>query len=340
MPPRDRHDWTREEVAALWARPLLDLVFDAATVHRARWPRKDVQRATLLSVKTGGCAEDCGYCPQASRYATGVERQALLPLDAVKAAATQAKAEGASRFCMGGAWRDVPDGPAFDRLLEMVKAVRALGLEACLTAGMLRRDQADRLAEAGLSAYNHNLDTGEAYYDRVITTRTYADRLATLDHVRDAGIPVCCGGILGLGEAEGDRIDLLHRLATFTPHPESVPINLLVPVEGTPMAGRPKVDPFDLVRAVAVARILMPSARIRLSAGRRDLSDGDHALCFLAGANSIFAGDRLLTTPNVDGDRDDALLARLGLASAPPPAPEAGACAGRADAATAAPATP
>jgi biotin synthase len=209
----------------------------------------------------------------------------------------------------------------------MVREVRALGLEACLTAGMLRPDQAERLAQAGLSAYNHNLDTGEGYYDRVVSTRTYADRLATLSHVRDAGIPVCSGGILGMGESEGDRIDLLHRLATFTPQPESVPINLLVPVEGTPMAGRGKVDPLDLVRAVAVARLLMPTSRIRLSAGRRDLGDADHALCFLAGANSIFAGDRLLTTPNVDGDRDDALLARLGLAtatpasSAPAPAP-------------------
>jgi len=320
MSPRDRHDWTREEVAALWARPLLDLVFDAATAHRERWPKRDVQRATLISVKTGGCAEDCGYCPQAARYATDVDRQPLLPLQRVQAAAADAKAAGSSRFCMGGAWRDVPDGPAFESLLEMVREVRALGLEACLTAGMLRRDQADRLAEAGLSAYNHNLDTGEGFYDQVITTRTYADRLATLEHVRDAGIPVCCGGILGLGEAEGDRIDLLHRLATFTPHPESVPINLLVPVEGTPMAARPKVDPLDLVRAVAVARILMPSARVRLSAGRRDLSDADHALCFLAGANSIFAGDRLLTTPNAAGGHDDALLARLGLPSAPVPA--------------------
>lgn len=325
MPPADRHDWTRAEVAALWARPLLDLVLEAATVHRARWPGGEVQRATLLSVKTGGCAEDCGYCPQASRYRTGVEREPLLPLETVRSAAAQAKADGATRFCMGGAWRDVPDGEPFERLLEMVREVRGLGLEACLTAGMLRRDQADRLAAAGLSAYNHNLDTGEGHYDRVVSTRTYADRLATLAHVREAGIPVCCGGILGLGEQEGDRIDLLHTLATFTPHPESVPINLLVPVAGTPLGARPTVDPLDLVRAVAVARVLMPGARIRLSAGRRDLSDADHALCFLAGANSIFAGDRLLTTQNVDGDRDAALLARLGLraVAAPPEPPSA-----------------
>lgn len=329
MPAPDRHDWTRDEVEALWQRPLLDLVLDAALVHRARWPGRDVQRATLLSVKTGGCAEDCGYCPQAARYDADVKRHGLLPLEDVRTAARRAKEEGSSRFCMGGAWRDVPEGPAFDTLLDMVREVRALGLEACLTAGMLTDGQAAQLAGAGLTAYNHNLDTGEAFYDRVVSTRTYADRLATLERVRDAGLSVCCGGILGLGEAEGDRIDLLHRLATFDPHPESVPINLLVPVEGTPMADRPRVDPLDLVRAVAVARLLMPGARIRLSAGRRDLSDADHALCFLAGANSIFAGDRLLTTANVESGRDDALLARLGLASVAPdpsPAPSAAPC--------------
>ncbi len=311
----DRHDWSRDEVAALWARPLLDLVFEAASVHRARHPGGEVQRATLLSVKTGGCPEDCAYCPQAARYQTGVEREALLDLATVREAATRAKAEGASRFCMGGAWRSVPDGAPFERLLEMVKTVRGLGLEACLTAGMLRRDQADRLADAGLSAYNHNLDTGEGFYGEIISTRTYADRLETLEHVRAAGVSVCCGGILGMGEGEADRIDLFHRLATFTPHPESVPINLLVAVEGTPLETRPKVDPLDLVRAVAVARLLMPSSRIRLSAGRKDLSDADHALCFLSGANSIFAGDTLLTTPNVEGDRDAKMLERLGLRS-------------------------
>jgi biotin synthase len=315
---QDRHDRTREEVAAIWARPLLDLVFEAATVHRARQPMGEVQRAVLLSVKTGGCPEDCAYCPQAARYATGVEREPLLDLERVRAEATRARDEGATRFCMGGAWRNVPDGPQLDRLVAMVREVRALGLEACLTAGMLRRDQAERLADAGLSAYNHNLDTGEAHYEKIVSTRTYADRLETLEHVREAGISVCCGGILGMGESEDDRIDLLHRLSTFRPHPESVPINLLVPVEGTPLAGRAKVDPLELVRAVAVARILMPSSKVRLSAGRRDLSDADHALCFLAGANSIFAGDRLLTTPNVETDRDDALLARLGLSTMRP----------------------
>ena len=313
MSAPDRHDWTREEVEGLFRRPLLELVFQAAEVHRERQPRGAVQFATLLSIKTGGCPEDCAYCPQAARYTTEVGREALLDVRAVREAASRAKAEGATRFCMGGAWRDVPDGPAFERLLEMVGEVRTLGLEACLTAGMLRRDQAERLATAGLSAYNHNLDTGERHYGEVITTRTYADRLETLEHVREAGVDVCCGGILGLGESEGDRIDLFHRLATFDPHPESVPINLLVPVEGTPLAKQDPVDPLELVRCVAVARLLMPSARIRLSAGRSRLTDAEHGLCFLAGANSVFAGDRLLTTQNVKAGRDEAMLERLGL---------------------------
>jgi biotin synthase len=320
----DRHDRTREEVAALWARPLLDLVFDAQRVHRERQPRGSVQYARLTSIKTGGCPEDCAYCPQAARYDTGLERKALLSLEEVAEQAAAAKAEGATRFCMGGAYRSVPDGEPFERILEMVKVVRSLGLEACATLGMCRRDQAERLHDAGLTAYNHNLDTGEARYGDVITTRTYGDRLDTLKNVREAGISVCCGGILGLGEGDDDRIDLLHTLSSFDPHPESVPINLLVPVAGTPLEARPKVDPLDLVRTIAVARILMPGSRIRLSAGRRDLSDAEHALCFLAGANSVFAGDRLLTTPNVDEGSDDALLARLGLvreACAPEPVP-------------------
>jgi biotin synthase len=234
-----------------------------------------------------------------------------MELGEVVEAARAAKQGGATRFCMGAAWRSAPDGPAFERVLSMVRAVREEGLEACLTAGMLRADQARRLADAGLTAYNHNLDTGPAFYGHVVTTRTYEDRLRTLGHVRDAGISVCCGGILGLGESEDDRIDLLHALARFDPHPESVPINLLVPVPGTPMAGLPRVEPLDAVRAIAVARLLMPSSKVRLSAGRRDLSDAEHALCFLAGANSVFAGDRLLTTQNVAGDRDAALLAAL-----------------------------
>jgi biotin synthase len=316
----DRHDWTRAEVAAMWARPLLELVFDAQRVHRERHVKGAVQYARLLSVKTGGCPEDCAYCPQAARYDTGLARRALLSLEEVTEAAAAAKAEGATRFCMGGAYRCVPDGEPFERILEMVRAVRALGLEACATLGMCRRDQADRLRDAGLTAYNHNLDTGASRYGDVITTRTYGDRLETLRHVREAGISVCCGGILGLGETDDDRVDLLHTLATFDPHPESVPINLLVAVPGTPLEARPKTDPLALVRTIAVARLLMPGARVRLSAGRRDLSDAEHALCFLAGANSVFAGDRLLTTQNVEEGSDDALLARLGLVRLAPDA--------------------
>ncbi len=313
MHATDRHDWTRQEVAAVWRRPLLDLVFEAQAVHRERQPRNAVQVSALLSVKTGGCPEDCGYCPQSAHFETGVARTDLLPVDAVAREAKAAHEGGASRFCLGGAYRAVPDGPAFERLLDMVRAIRAEGMEACVTLGMLRPDQARRLKEAGLTAYNHNLDTGEGYYDRVISTRTWRDRVETLRHVREAGLAVCCGGILGLGESDDDRIDLLHALANFDPHPESVPVNSLVAVPGTPLQDRPRVDPLDLVRAIAVARLLMPSARIRLSAGRKDLSDAEQALCFLAGANSIFAGDRLLTTPNVPRDRDDDLFARLGV---------------------------
>lgn len=316
----DRHDRTRDEVAALWRRPLLDLVFEAQQVHRARQPRNAVQVSALLSVKTGGCPEDCGYCPQSAHFETGVERTGLLPVEEVRREAHAAKEKGASRFCLGGAYRSVPDGDAFERVLEMVRAIRAEGMEACVTFGMLRPEQASRLKEAGLTAYNHNLDTGEAYYDKVISTRTWRDRIETLRHVRDAGLAVCCGGILGLGESDEDRIDLLHALAGFDPHPESVPINSLVAVPGTPLEDRPRVDPLDLVRAIAVARILMPSSRIRLSAGRKDLSDAEQALCFLAGANSIFAGDRLLTTPNVPRDRDDDLFARLGMSRMAPDA--------------------
>jgi biotin synthase len=313
-----RHDWTRDEVARLWRRPFLDLVLEAAAVHRSRRRANEVQKATLLSVKTGGCPENCGYCPQSAHYATGLAREALLPLDQVVERATEARASGSTRFCMGGAYRDAPDGEAFERLLEMVRAVRGLGLEACATLGMLRDDQAKRLAEAGLTAYNHNLDTGAGWYDRVVTTRTFSDRLDTLRRVRDAGLAVCCGGILGLGESDEDRIDLLHTLATFQPHPESVPINRLVPVAGTPMADRPPVDAVDVVRTIAAARVLMPGSRIRLSAGRKDLSDAEHALCFLAGADSIFAGDRLLTTPNAGDAHDERLLARLGMRTEAP----------------------
>lgn len=297
----------------LFARPLLDLVFDAAVVHRRLHPASEVQLATLLSVKTGGCPEDCAYCPQSAQYRTGVERHELLSLPAVVEAATAAKSSGSTRFCMGGAYRDVPKGEAFDRILAMVRAVRDLGLEACLTMGMLEAEQARALADAGLTAYNHNLDTSERAYGDIITTRVYGDRLATLRHVSEAGISVCCGGILGMGENLDDRIDLVHTLACLHPHPESVPLNLLVAVEGTPLSDRPRVDPLDLVRMVAVTRLAIPGARIRLSAGRQDLSDGDHALCFLAGASSIFTGERLLTTPNVAAARDALLLGRLGL---------------------------
>jgi biotin synthase len=313
----DRHDWSRDEVAALWRRPLLDLVFEAQAIHRVRQVPGEVQWATLLSVKTGGCPEDCAYCPQAARYSTGLARESLLSVEQVEKAAAEAKAAGSGRFCMGGAYRDVPDGEAFERILAMVRAVKRTGLEACLTAGMLREDQARRLADAGLDAYNHNLDTGEGYYGEIISTRTYQDRLETVRRVADAGIHVCCGGILGMGESEGDRIDLLTTLGNLDPHPESVPINLLVRVPGTPLQDRPALDPLDLVRTVAVARLLMPGARIRLSAGRRELSDSDHALCFLAGANSIFAGERLLTTPNAAVARDEDLLRRLGMRKAP-----------------------
>lgn len=313
-----RHDWSRDEVAQTYRRPLLDLVFDAQAVHRRHQPHGEVQCAALLSVKTGGCPEDCGYCPQSAHFETGLAREDLLPVERVLEAAADARARGASRFCLGAAWKSVPDGEPFERVLAMVRGIRAQGMEACVTLGTLRADQAARLASAGLTAYNHNLDTSAAHYDRVVTTRTYDERLRTLAVVAEAGIDVCCGGILGLGESEDDRIDLLHTLATRTPHPGSVPINVLVPVPGTPMADNAPVDPLDVVRAVATARVLMPKARVRLSAGRASLSDAEHALCFLAGANSIFAGDRLLTTPNVEGDRDDALFEKLGLRRSDP----------------------
>ena len=318
MPSPIRNDWSRDEVAAIYRRPLLELVFAAQEVHRAHQPQNEVQCAALLSIKTGGCPENCGYCPQSAHFETDVQRQDLLAVDEVLRAATDARAAGAARFCLGAAYKNVPDGEPFERILAMVRGIRAQGMEACVTLGMLRPDQADALAGAGLTAYNHNLDTGEKHYDRVVTTRTYDDRRRTLRAVADAGIAVCCGGILGLGEQEGDRIDLLHTLATLSPHPESVPINVLVPVEGTPLAAAPPVDPLDVVRAVATARILMPGARVRLSAGRSGLSDAEHALCFLSGANSIFAGERLLTTANVAEDRDEAMLTKLGLRRSEP----------------------
>ncbi len=305
-----------ERVRALWERPLLELVFEAADVHRRHHDAREVQCSTLLSIKTGGCPEDCAYCPQAARYATGLERERLLDVDAVERAARAARDGGADRFCMGAAWREVADGPEFERVLEMVRRVKSLGLETCVTLGMLRPAQAERLAEAGLDYYNHNLDTSREHYGNVISTRTYDDRLRTLDAVRGAGVKVCCGGILGLGESDDDRVRFLHTLASQDPPPESVPINALVPVAGTPLADAPEL-PWDvLVRAVAAARVLMPRAKVRLSAGRTALHEAVQALCFLAGANSIFLGDRLLTTPNPAPEGDAALFAKLGLSGA------------------------
>jgi biotin synthase len=307
-----RHDWTREDVRALFALPFADLIFAAQTMHRKYLPSNEVQISTLLSIKTGGCPEDCAYCPQAARYHTGVKAQKIMDVDDVLAEARAAKDAGASRFCMGAAWRE-PKDRDLDAVCEMVEGVRALGMETCATLGMLTQDQAHRLKQAGLDYYNHNLDTSPEYYGDVITTRVYQDRLDTLARVRDAGIHVCCGGIIGMGETLEDRVGMLHTLATLPEHPESVPINLLVQVAGTPLNGTPVLDPLDFVRTIAVARITMPKSMVRLSAGREEMSDETQALCFLAGANSIFYGPKLLTTPNPDADHDRALLGRLGL---------------------------
>ena len=308
-----RHDWTDGEIGEIYRLAFPDLLFRAQEVHRRHHDPARVQLCTLLSIKTGGCPEDCAYCPQSARFDTGVEAEALLPVDQVLAAAARARENGSTRFCMGAAWRQVRDGEEFDRVLAMVRGVRALGLEACCTLGMLSRDQAERLAEAGLTAYNHNLDTGPGYYDRIITTRVYADRLRTLAHVRGAGITVCSGGILGMGESVDDRLAMLGVLARLDPHPESVPINSLVRVAGTPLAARPPVDALEIVRLIATARIVLPRSFVRLSAGRTEMSDSTQALCLLAGANSIFTGEKLLTTPNPGQDEDSALLAKLGL---------------------------
>jgi biotin synthase len=308
-----RHDWALTEIEAVYTAPLLDLVLRAQLVHRAWHPANQVQGCVLLNIKSGGCPEDCAYCPQSAHYRTGVERGELLDIKTALSAATQAKTQGATRFCMGAAWRDVPSGAPFERVLDMVRGVRALGLEACCTLGMLDDGQAHALADAGLTAYNHNLDTSPEFYGQIITTRTYHDRLDTLARVRRAGITVCCGGIIGMGETRGARWALLQQLATQTPHPESVPINLLVRVEGTPLADRPPEDAIELARMIATARILMPMSYVRLSAGRLSLSDEAQALCFMAGANSIFMGERLLTTENPAVDADRALFERLGL---------------------------
>lgn len=308
-----RHDWHRSQVRAIYDRPLLDLLFQAQQVHRRFHNANEVQLCRLLSIKTGGCPEDCAYCPQSAHYPTGVERQGLMPVEQVVECAEQARQEGATRFCMGAAWREVHDGRDFEAVLAMVKGVASMGLEVCCTLGMLNDVQARRLAEAGLTAYNHNLDTSPEFYGQIITTRQYADRLRTLESVRKAGISVCCGGILGMGESDGDRIGLLHRLAVLSPHPESVPINMLVRVENTPLANLEPLDPLIFVRTIAAARILMPASRVRLSAGRRALTREAVTLCFLAGANSLFVGERLLTTPNPEPEDDEILLRELGL---------------------------
>jgi biotin synthase len=313
-----RLDWTRDEIAALFDLPFLDLVHRAAQVHRAYHARNEVQLSTLLSIKTGGCAEDCGYCSQSASADSGLKAEKLLDADTVVAAAAEAKAAGSDRFCMGAAWRS-PKERDMPALLDMVARVKALGLETCMTLGMLEGDQADRLAAAGLDYYNHNLDTSPEYYGEVITTRTYDDRLDTLGKVRDAGIAVCCGGIVGMGEARSDRVGFLHALATLPRHPESVPINALVPIAGTVLGDilkdvpSARIDDIEFIRTVAVARITMPLSIVRLSAGRESMSESTQALCFLAGANSIFTGDKLLTTGNAGDDKDAALFAKLGL---------------------------
>jgi len=307
-----RHDWTREQVGALFALPFPELIYEAARVHRMHFDPAEVQISTLLSIKTGGCPEDCAYCPQAARYDTGVKAEKLMSLDAVLTEARAAKASGASRFCMGAAWRE-PKDRDLEHVCAMVEGVRALGLETCATLGMLTVSQAQRLKHSGLDYYNHNLDSSPEFYGAIITTRTYRDRLDTLDAVRAAGINVCCGGIVGMGEGTADRAGLIATLASLPVHPESVPINMLVQVEGTPLMGEQTLDPLEFVRTIAVTRICMPKSVVRLSAGREEMSEETQALCFLAGANSIFYGPKLLTTPNPGRDRDMRLLDKLGL---------------------------
>jgi biotin synthase len=308
-----RHDWTASEIRAIHDLPLLDLVYRAQSVHRAVFTENKVQLCSLLSIKTGGCPENCAYCPQSAHHDTAVASEKLMPVGDVLDAAAKARAAGATRFCMGAAWREVRDGPQFDSVLDMVKGVRALGMEACCTLGMLTESQAERLKAAGLSAYNHNLDTSPEFYGNIISTRTYEDRLRTLHHVRDAGISVCSGGIIGMGESVDDRCRMLAVLARQDPHPESVPINSLVAVEGTPLAHQKPVDSVEMVRMIATARITMPTTMVRLSAGRMQMNAEAQLLCMMAGANSIFFGDKLLTTGNPGYDDDMALLARAGV---------------------------
>ncbi|GAB4134875.1 MAG: biotin synthase BioB [Bacteroidia bacterium] len=308
-----RHNWSRQELLDLYNTPLMELIYRAATVHREFHDPREVQVSSLLSIKTGGCSEDCAYCPQAARYQTNIKVHKLLGVDEVLEAARKAKAAGASRMCLGAAWREVRDNRDFDRVLDMVKAINGEEMEVCCTLGMLTEDQAQKLADAGLYAYNHNLDTSEEYYGDIISTRTYDDRLNTLNHARKAGVTLCSGGIIGMGESVEDRIGMLQTLSSMTPHPESVPINALVAVEGTPLEEQPPVPIWDMVRMIATARIVMPKSSVRLSAGRLSMSPEGQALCFMAGANSIFAGEKLLTTPNPEFNQDLELFATLGL---------------------------
>jgi biotin synthase len=312
-----RNNWTREEISAIYNTPVLELIYKAASVHREFHDPSEVQVCTLLSVKTGGCPEDCAYCPQAARYHTEVKVHKLLEVDEVLGKAKEAREAGSTRFCMGAAWREVRDNRDFDKVIEMVKGVNNMGMEVCCTLGMLTPSQAVKLKEAGLYAYNHNLDTSEEFYEDIITTRSYTDRLETLDNVRKAKISVCSGGIIGLGEAESDRIGMLHTLSTLPEHPESVPVNALVPVEGTPLEDQPKVSVWEMIRMIATARIIMPKAMVRLSAGRVRMNLEEQALCFMAGANSIFAGDKLLTTANPEYIQDKKMFQMLQLKPRP-----------------------
>ena len=312
-----RNDWTRDEIQALYNQPFLDLVFKAQSVHREHFQPNSIQVSTLLSIKTGKCPEDCKYCSQSAHYDSKLEAEKRIAVDKVIREAQAAKESGSSRFCMGAAWRN-PHERDMPYVLEMVREVKALGMETCMTLGMLNQSQAERLKDAGLDYYNHNLDTSREYYSHIISTRTFDDRLNTLDHVRQAGMKVCSGGIVGLGESRNDRIGLLHELATMPVHPESVPINMLVPIEGTPLADVEKLDVTEWIRTIAVARIIMPHSYIRLSAGRESLSDSDQALAFMAGANSLFSGDKLLTTPNAGEGKDQVLFAKLGLSAEKP----------------------
>lgn len=308
-----RHNWTKEEIVAIYNKPMMELLYEAATVHRKHHDPNTVQVSTLLSIKTGGCSEDCGYCPQAARYHTDVDSEELMTVPHVKAQALRAKSTGASRVCMGAAWRNVKDGTEFDQVLEMVRTINKLDMEVCCTLGMLTENQAKRLAEAGLYAYNHNLDTSEEYYKEVISTRGYEDRLQTIDNVRKTNVTVCSGGIIGMGESLEDRAGMLVALSTLNPQPESVPINALVAVEGTPMEDQKPVEIWEMIRMIATARIVMPETQVRLSAGRTQMSKEGQALCFFAGANSIFAGDKLLTTPNPDINEDMVMFEALGI---------------------------